>query len=130
MSEQLQELVVSVAPAYMRAILEGRKEVEFRRTNTTRPISRIFFCETGTQGYIRGYAPVKAIQRLTPLEAWNLFSGVGGVTSTEFFTYLRGKPLVTCIQFGAIVKKTFHIAELGLGRAPQSLAYIPLQTDF
>ena len=93
------EILISLAPAYTKAILEGRKTVELRRrrihvSNGT----RVWLYSKAQTARVEGTARVQRIHEAEPKGLWSEYSDVIGISRAEFDEYFRG-----CAQGCAIV---------------------------
>lgn len=89
---ELTGVLLSIKPKYVKAIMDGSKEYEFRK--------QIFKDRSATIAYIYASAPMKKIVGcFCPTEIveghpdylWEQFRDVSGVSEQEFFEYFAGK---------------------------------------
>ena len=89
---ELTGVLLSIKPKYVKAIMDGSKEYEFRK--------QIFKNRSATIAYIYASSPMKRIVGcFCPSEIveghpdylWEQFRNVSGVSEQEFFEYFTGK---------------------------------------
>jgi len=84
-------LLMSIKPAYIQKILEGKKTVELRRTRPK--LSQgdlIVFYASSPQKAIRGAATVEKIIEGSPAEVWATSSEQVGISKRDYDKYFSG----------------------------------------
>ncbi|HEY1903541.1 MAG TPA: hypothetical protein VGG56_13990 [Terracidiphilus sp.] len=85
------DILISLAPAYTRAILEGTKTVELRRRKVHAKIgTRIWLYSKVPTARVEGTALIERFQEGDIKGLWAEFSSEVGVSKTEFEAYFRG----------------------------------------
>lgn len=93
------DILISLAPAYTKAILEGRKTVELRRRRIhVGNGTRVWLYSKAPTARVEGTARVQRIYEADPKGLWSRYSDVVGISRAEFDEYFRG-----CDQGCAIV---------------------------
>jgi predicted transcriptional regulator len=93
------DILISLAPAYTRAILEGRKTVELRRRRIhVGNGTRVWLYSKAPTARIEGTACVQRIYEAHPKGLWSKYSDAVGISKAEFDSYFQG-----CIKGCAIV---------------------------
>lgn len=90
MKDILTDAILSIKPIYADAILEGRKQVEFRRKVFKKAVDRVFIYSSSPTKEIVGYFTIEEIIEETPKSLWRKFNKVGGIQKNEFFKYFDG----------------------------------------
>jgi predicted transcriptional regulator len=101
------DILISLAPAYTKAILEGRKTVELRHRRI-RIVSgtRVWLYSKVPIAKIEGIARVQLIREAAPMGLWSEYSDAAGISRVEFDEYFRG-----CTIGCAIVLARVHRIE-------------------
>lgn len=93
------EILISLAPAYTKAILEGKKTVELRRRRlNVSSGTRVWLYSKAPTARVEGTARIQRIHEAEPKGLWSRYSDVVGISRAEFDEYFRG-----CSQGCAIV---------------------------
>lgn len=93
------DILISLAPGYTRAILEGRKTVELRRRRMrVKTGTRVWLYSKAPTARVEGTACVQLVYEADPKRLWSKYSEVVGISRTEFDEYFRG-----CVKGCAIV---------------------------
>jgi predicted transcriptional regulator len=77
----------SIHPHYARAILDGSKEVEFRRQGLPGDVSHVVIYATAPVQQVLGTFEVAGVDKMTPSQAWKRHGRTGGVEKTAFERY-------------------------------------------
>ena len=93
------DILISLAPAYTKAILEGTKTVELRRRRIhVGNGTRVWLYSKVPTAKVEGTARVQRIYDADPQGLWSKYSDAVGISRAEFDEYFRG-----CSQGCAIV---------------------------
>ena len=85
------DILISLAPAYTKAILEGTKTVELRRRRVHAKVgTRIWLYSKVPTARVEGSARIERLQEGDVKGLWAEFSNDVGVSKTEFEAYFRG----------------------------------------
>ena len=82
-------LLISIKPEFVKKILSHEKLYEFRKTIFKQNVDKIFIYATYPVKKIVGYFEACEIICKSPMELWNLFAEVSGISKKEFFKYYR-----------------------------------------
>jgi|GEM_PF-676854 len=122
-------VVLSIKPRFAKAILEGRKTVEFRKVvpNLISPYqSKIYLYASSPIKKIVGRVTVKnCLRRYDKETIWEMYQDQGGISHDEFMKYCNRDTvgvieLVNPICF----PKPLELWDLGVRHAPQSFVYV------
>lgn len=124
---ELEVALLSIRPEFANAILDGDKQVEFRRTRFSREVDYVVIYATKPVGKVVGWFEVDGIEENSPDELWSKFSDCGGISKESFHDYYSGAETGYAIR----VKQAKRFARAkqlkavsGLEQAPQSFAYL------
>jgi predicted transcriptional regulator len=85
------DILISLAPAYTRAILDGRKTVELRRRRiNVSNGSRVWIYSKTPVARIEATAYVHEIHENHPNVLWSDFGNAAGISKAEFDRYFKG----------------------------------------
>src|ERR1039457_1232335 len=85
------DILISLAPAYTKAILEGTKTVELRRRRVHAKVgTRIWLYSKVPTARVEGTVCIERLQEGDVKALWEEFSKEVGVSKTEFDAYFRG----------------------------------------
>jgi predicted transcriptional regulator len=117
----------SIHPGYAQAILDGTKQVEFRKTAPAPDIKIALIYATAPVMKVVGYFEISEVVRATPQALWGRFGAVAGIGKADYDTYY-GDAAQAC---GVAVARAQALAEpVALSslrpdlRAPQSFQYL------
>ena len=118
---------MSIRPRFAAAILDGSKQVEFRKRTLAADISRVLIYTTRPVGSIEGeYGVVRQVVG-TPDELWQRFAAVAGMSRSEFFDYFAGSAKAVGIVIGVVERyeQPRPLEDVDPGsRPPQSVKYL------
>ena len=119
--------LMSIRPQFVRAILEGTKQVEFRKRRLASDIERVVIYTTAPVKAVVGEFLVSGQVVASPAELWRRYSDVAGIDKRSFFEYFDGTVDAVGILIEAVVKydEPQSLEEFDPGtRAPQSFKYL------
>jgi predicted transcriptional regulator len=117
----------SIRPNYARAILDGSKEVEFRRQGLPDDVTHVVIYATAPVQHVLGMFEVAGIDKMTPSEAWKRHGHTGGIEKTAFEQYYTKAEhaFVIRVHNPQTFPTPFLLADLDENlRAPQSYMYL------
>ena len=118
-------IVLSIRPPYARAILEGKKTFEYRRSIPRKEIDKILIYEAAPASMVVASTRIKQIICL-PLDKLWLRTSQGSGISKEFFDrYFDGKEAGYAYELEDVheFEIPLPLSHFGLAKAPQSFAY-------
>lgn len=83
--------LISIHPRFANAILDGTKQVEFRKVGFKREITHVLLYATAPIQQVIGYVEVTEIEERSPAALWRRYREVAGIKRQAFFAYYRGK---------------------------------------
>jgi len=119
--------LLSIHPGYAEAILEGRKQVEFRRRPFGNDVTHVVLYATAPVKQIVGAFEVEAIDSTTPSDAWQQYHEIGGVERTAFDAYYDGTDEAHVIRIRSFeaLEHPVPLSDIDSSlRAPQSFIYL------
>jgi predicted transcriptional regulator len=128
-------VVISIKPNYASLIVDGTKQVEFRRRfpRAFTAGRAIFYISSPTRA-IAMVARITAVRRATPKELWREFSEIGGTNRSDFNAYFTGAATGVALILDQIrpLPVSIPLSDPRLRAAnfkpPQSLAVLPSES--
>ena len=119
--------LMSIHPQYARAILDGTKEVEFRKRPLAPDTTHVVIYSTKPDGAISGAFKITFQKTLPKTQLWENFREVGRIEETPFFDYFKNHDEGVAIGVGDTyrLRESIALTELGITTAPQSYQYLP-----
>jgi len=118
--------LISIHPRFANAILDGTKQVEFRKVGFKRSITHVLLYATAPICHVIGFVEVSEIDERSPAALWRRYREVAGIERREFFEYYEGKStgFALKIRRPQRLARPFTLAELHRGATPpQSFLY-------
>lgn len=117
----------SIKPQYAHAILDGSKEVEFRRTSLAPDVSHVVIYATSPIKKVIGTFEVAGVERALPEALWRTYRSVGAIARDDYTGYFEGTDTAYAIKVRS-PQQLLHpldLSDLSPGlRAPQSYQYL------
>jgi predicted transcriptional regulator len=117
----------SIHPGYAKAILEGSKQVEFRRQGLPADVTHVVIYATAPVQQIVGMFEIEGIDKVTPPRAWARYRHIGGIEKTAFERYYTSARHAFVIRVRApkTFQTPFALTDLDVSlRPPQSYMYL------
>ena len=89
-------IILAINPIYARAILSGKKTVEFRRNGVPSNIQKIVIYSTKPDQEILGYCDVKECIVDSPDKLWQNYGNLGFISHEDFTKYYYGYKIGKC----------------------------------
>lgn len=118
---------MSIRPEFARAIIDGRKTVEFRKRPLADDVTHIVIYATQPVGALLGWVTVDAQLTMNPIRLWHEFKTDGAISKSRFFDYFASDTCGTGIRVSSVVKfdEPVSLSLLdGVSRPPQSFQYL------
>ena len=119
---------MAIQPAYAQAILDGSKQVEFRKRRLAADIDTVLIYESAPTKRIVGHFTIERTELATPRGLWRSFGSVGSIAQADYLTYYGNSERAVGLVISR-VKRYEHpvaLAELSARPAvPQSFSYLP-----
>ena len=84
------DVILSIKPIYVNEILNGTKQVEFRKKIFKKDVERVYIYSSMPKKMIVGYFTFNQIDEDSPKKLWEKYKEVGGIEETDFFDYFKG----------------------------------------
>lgn len=127
-SEQSSRVVLlPIQPHYVRAIIDGKKKVEFRRRKFGSRVDYIVVYSTYPVQRIVAFFRVSHITEGSPSELWMKYKHAGGIDEEGFRTYYRSAKQAVAIGIDevAVLNEPLPLEVLcGSLSPPQSFVYL------
>jgi predicted transcriptional regulator len=117
----------SIHPGYAQAILDGTKQVEFRKTAPAPDIKIALIYATAPVMKVVGYFEISEVVRATPRALWGRFGAVGGIGKADYDTYYGDAAQACGLAVARAQALTEPVPLSALRpdlRAPQSFQYL------
>lgn len=117
----------SIHPSYADGILDGTKQVEFRRTRLSPEVSHIVIYATAPVMRVVGIVEVEGVEEMPTSNAWRDFGERGGITREALRNYYRGsrKAYVIKVCNPKRLQRPVALTDLREDlRPPQSFQYL------
>lgn len=120
------DLLISIKPEFVKKIISHEKKYEFRRSIFKKEVEKIFIYSTYPEKKIVGYFEFSEIIKDTPINLWNNYSDVAGISKQSFFDYFNNKDEGFAIKIDNlnIFQDAIDVDTLENFRAPQSFCYV------
>lgn len=119
--------LMSIRPQFSEAILDGTKQVEFRKRRLAPDISKVLIYTTSPIQAVVGEFTVAGQVEGTPLEIWRRFRKVAGIDRASFFEYFADNEVAVGILIEDVIEYNSPrtLDQVGPGvRPPQSFMYL------
>lgn len=128
-------VLLSIKPNYAKAIINGSKQYEFRKSIfRKKSVRTVYMYSTAPVKRIVGLFIVKKIIEDHPKQLWDELKDVSGLDDTEFFGYFRESSKGFAIEIGSVQEfnKAVNPADIIPNFVPpQSFCYFDFDTaDF
>lgn len=120
-------ILLPIKPGYAEPIMDGEKQVEFRKTRFARPPSHVVVYASTPVKKVLGYFEVSEVEIAPVGELWTKYSPVGGIGKSDFFDYYKRRPDGVALSVGrvAALDCPLDLKVIGVaGGAPQNFAYL------
>jgi predicted transcriptional regulator len=120
----------SIHPRYAQAILDGSKQVEFRRQGLPEDVTHVVIYATSPVQRVIGMFEVAGTEKVSPVSAWKRYNRVGRIEKTAFERYYTGADYAFVIRVRNPQKfaSPFLLADLDENlRPPQSFMYLRIE---
>lgn len=117
----------SIHPNFARAILDGSKQVEFRRQGLPTDVTHVVIYATSPIQQVIGMFEVAGVDKLSPRKAWKQYGSVGCIEKTAFDRYYGDvdHAFVIRVRNAATFPTPFLLSDLDENlRPPQSYMYL------
>lgn len=117
----------SIHPRYAQAILDGSKEVEFRRQGLPDDVTHVVIYATSPVQQVIGMFQVAGIDKVSPTRAWEQYNHVGGIEKAAFERYYTSADhaFVIRVHDPRPFETPFSLTDLDENlRPPQSYMYL------
>lgn len=119
-------VLMSIKPEYVKKIMSGKKEYEFRKKACKRNVNKIYIYSTVPVQEVVGEAEVESILVESPAELWKKTKNSAGIDKDFFDKYYQNREEAVAYKLTNVIQyeKPKTLSELGVKTAPQSYQYI------
>lgn len=116
----------SIHPNFAFALLEGTKQVEFRKTRFPSSLDTIVIYATAPVKMIVGYMRIARIVVSTPRLIWRRYGSVGGIERKAYWDYFSDSSHAVALETLSAHAFQFSqpLSSIEVKRAPQSFQYL------
>ena len=119
--------LMSIHPAYAERILDGSKQVEFRKRPVADDVTHVLVYATAPVSAVVGAFTVGGQHTTSPGELWKRFKEVAGIGRRALMEYFGDREVGTGIAVGDVLYPASPLSlvdDLGVARPPQSYQYV------
>jgi predicted transcriptional regulator len=119
-------IIISVKPKYITAILTGKKKYEYRKSIFKKAVTKIYVYASSPQKKFIGYFFYDGFIQSTPEHIWKQTSAVSGISESEFFSYYENTNDSFALKINRFYPFAVYVDPFIISpnfRAPQSYMY-------
>ncbi|HBF1820628.1 TPA: hypothetical protein KNT04_002607 [Clostridioides difficile] len=120
-------LIISIKPKYVEAILNKKKRFEYRKTIFKEDVNKIYVYSTSPHKKIVGYFKYTKYLKDNPEYIWNKTKEFSGISKDEYDEYFNNRDIAYAIEINEFIKFDVDINPkeyIDNFIAPQSYKYI------
>lgn len=119
-------MLLSIKPEFVKNILRGTKEYEFRKCKPRNDVDHLFIYETAPRKKVVAEADVERIVEGSPDEVWNIAHNAAGISEGFYYSYYEGRDKAIALKLVnvEVFDTPRNLSDYGLRCAPQSYAYV------
>lgn len=120
--------LMAIQPRYAHAILDGLKQVEFRKRALAPDISTVLIYETAPAQQVVGKFTIARTEQASPSAIWELFGSMGSIRRTDYRAYFADRRNAVGLVIDQVERYRRPVAldELSVRPpVPQSFTYLP-----
>jgi len=120
------QILISIKPEYVKSIMNGEKQFEFRKVECKKTVDKIVIYSTSPVMQVVGEAEVEKVLVDEPEIIWGITKVKAGISKDFFDNYYRDKTKAIAYKLKNIVKyeKPLKLEKFGVTTAPQSFVYL------
>ena len=99
--------LMAMHPQYANAILDGTKQVEFRKRRLASDVGVVLIYATSPVRRIVGLFTVEDVVAAAPKQLWDQFAQIGGVDEADFHNYFGDSD----VGVGLVVKRAYRLPD-------------------
>ena len=120
---------MAIQPVFSQAILDGSKQVEFRKRRLAADIDTVLIYESAPTKRIVGHFTIARTELATPRRLWKTLGSVGSIAQADYLDYYGDGERAVGLVIDRVerYKHPVALADLSLHPAvPQSFTYLPV----
>lgn len=102
--------LISIIPKYVDRILEGIKQIEFRRRGFQKPVKVAVIYASSPLKKIVGFFEIETVEIATPEVLWEKYSDISGIEEVDYKQYFINCTEGYAIQIGKVFRLVDPIA--------------------
>lgn len=122
----MSRMLLSINPEYVREIISGKKQYEFRKTKCKEDVRMMLLYETSPTKLVVGQARIAEVVVGKPEEVWSKTFSHAGISKSFFDRYYQGKEQAIAYKLADVEKfdTPLPLSHFGISHAPQSFQYV------
>ena len=122
----MHRILMSIKPEFVKKILSGEKEFEFRKVCCNDNVKKLIIYSTNPVKKVVGEANIVDIVKGTPFSVWEKTRHKSGITKDFFDKYYDGHKKAVAYKLANVrcYDKPKKLRDFGISVAPQSFVYL------
>jgi len=122
----VETILLSIKPEYVKEILSGTKQYEYRRRLASKPVSKIVIYATDPLMQVVGEVQVLETLSGPPSALWEQTKKYAGICHEKYRLYFAGCGTACAYRLGAVLKyaEPKQLSNFNIHQPPQSFVYI------
>lgn len=117
------KILLSIKPKYSRAIFQGKKNYEFRKSIFRQKVKTVYVYSSLPDGKVIGLFDIGEVIEGSPVEIWNKVGNQGAISKKDFFDYFGDSPRAYAIEIINPIEYKPHKI-ISMSQVPQSFRYL------
>ena len=126
-------LIMSIRPKYAQAIIDGKKQYEYRKRLPKRTdIDKLYVYASKPIKAIIAYFTIGSVISDNPQKVWELTKKDGGITKEQFNDYFKGRDIAHAIKIEDVTELVTPLDPKAIIKdftAPQNFIYTEVELD-
>lgn len=126
-------LIMSIRPKYAQAIIDGKKQYEYRKRLPKRTdIDKLYVYASKPIKAIIAYFTIGSVISDNPQKVWELTKKDGGITKEQFNDYFKGRDIAHAIKIKDVTELVTPLDPKAIIKdfvAPQNFIYTEVELD-
>lgn len=121
----MRKILISIKPKYVKLILSGEKQYEYRKRIPTNVKIAVIYATTPVKKIV-GEILIDEVLSMSPIDLWEKTYIHSGLTSENFFQYFDSMSIAHALSIKEVIiyEYPMELSALNIKRAPQSWQYI------
>ena len=121
----MSKILISIKPEYVKLILSGEKQYEYRKRIPTNVETAVIYA-TAPVKKIVGEIQIDEVLSIPPKDLWKKTHIHSGLTNEKFFQYFNRMSIAHALSIKEVIiyEHPMELSALNIKRAPQSWQYL------